>query len=171
MVRDKGLRMTLKASNGSNIAPSFYFPLALPASGGGADYRWNIGNCNTSIMGFGDLMTAEPGNMVGPTAQGVQILIDKDPSAYWDTACNCVQSSMRPSPRVAIIPIFDPVYYETGKHNGRNADLKAVNFIGFFIEGLQGNNVIGVITPVGGLIVGGGPAPVGAFPRTIRIAQ
>ena len=171
MVRDRGLQVTLKAGTNNNITPSFYYPLALPGSGGGSDYRWNIENCNTSIMQFDDLMIQEPGNMIGPTAQGIQTLIDKDPSAYWDTMCNCVHTSMRPSPRVAIIPIFDPVYYETGKQNGRIADLKAANFIGFFIEGLNGNDVLGRVTPVGGLILGGVPVPIGAYPRTIRIAQ
>ena len=33
------------------------------------DYRWNIANCNTTVMGYGDLLSAEPGNMVGPTSR------------------------------------------------------------------------------------------------------
>lgn len=169
---DRGTQLTIKAGTGNNITPSFYFALALPGSGGSDDYRWNIGNCNTSVLYFGDLLTAEPGNMVGPTGQGAQDLIDKDPTAYWDTADNRVVSTMHPSPRVAVIPLYDPVYYETGKQNGRNADLKAANFMGFFIEGLQGNDVKGRITPVGGLLTGnGGPAPTGAFPRAIRLVQ
>ena len=62
--------------------------------------------------------------MVGPTRQGMDDLIARDPSAYWDTYNNKVVSSMHPSPRVVAIPLFDPVYYDTGKQNGRNADLK-----------------------------------------------
>ena len=30
------------------------------------------------------LMTPEPGNMVGPTTQGIDDLIAQDPDAYWD---------------------------------------------------------------------------------------
>src|SRR4051794_2655027 len=44
--RDAGLQLTLKADNGTNIAPSFYYPYAVPGSRGAEDYRWNIGNCN-----------------------------------------------------------------------------------------------------------------------------
>ena len=172
-VRDKGLRVTLKASNTTNIAPSFYFPWAIPGSTGAEDYEENIANCNQTLMPFNAIMTPEPGNMVGPTEKGIERRIARDPTAYWDTAQNKVISQMNPSPRVVAIPLFDPVYYETGKQNSRNADLKVVNFLGFFIEGMQGGNVIGRVTPVGGLRRGSGfgPAPVGAFPMAIRLVQ
>jgi hypothetical protein len=170
--RDKGTQLVLKAAQGENIAPSFYNPIAIGTSSGAEDYRWNIENCNTTVMGFGDPLVSEPGNMVGPTKQGMDALIAKDPDAYWDSTNNRVVSSMHPSPRVAIIPVYDPVYYAEGKHNSRNADLKVVNYIGFFIEGMQGNSVMGRITPVGGIMDGnGGPAPQGAFPMVIRLVQ
>jgi Flp pilus assembly protein TadG len=170
--RDRGLRLTLKAGTGNNLNPSFYYPYAIPNSMGGDDYRWNIANCNTTEMRPGDLLTAEPGNMVGPTGQGTSDLVALDPTAYWDTASNKVVSNMHPSPRVIIIPTFDPYYYDTGKVNGRNADLKAVNFIGFFIEGVMGNgDVMGRMMPVKGLRRGNGPIPNGMFPKTIRLVQ
>ena len=132
---DKGTHLVLKARTGNNIEPSFYFALAIPDSNGAADYRWNIGNCNTTVMECGDLFTAQPGNMVGPTRQGMQDLYDLDPTAYWDTLNNKCVSKMSFSPRVVAIPVFDPVYYDTGKRNGRNADLKAVNYVGSYIRG------------------------------------
>jgi hypothetical protein len=118
-------------------------------------------------------MTAEPGNMTGPTAQGTDDLIARDPGAYWDDGCNCVRgSAYGRSPRVAIIPLYDPVYYETGKQTGKNAALKIANYLGVFIERMQGGEVIGRITPVGGVLAGGaGPAPAGAFPMVIRLVQ
>lgn len=171
--RDKGLMVTLKSDNSGNIAPSFYFPWAIPGSGGASDYRWNIGNCNQTVMPFGALMTPEPGNMTGPTRQGMDDLIARDPGAYWDTTTNDVVSTMNPSPRVVVIPLFDPVYYETGKQNSRNASLRAVNYLGFFIERMRGNEVEGRVTPVGGLRrgTGFGPAPINAFPKAIRLVQ
>jgi hypothetical protein len=171
--RDKGLVVTLKADNDGKLAPSFYQPWAIPGSTGADDYEWNIANCNTNIMPFGALMTSEPGNMVGPTQSGMETLIARDPSAYWDTANNTVVSSMHPSPRVVAIPLFDPEFYETGKQNSKNASLKAVNFLGFFIEEMQGNVVVGRVTPIGGLRKGSGygPAPEGAFPKVIRLVQ
>ena len=170
--RDKGMRLMIRAGTGSNIYPSFYFSYAIGDVSGGDEYRDNIANCNTTVMGFGDLLMQEPGDMMGPTIQGVEDLIAKDPSAYWNEDDNSVHSSQNPSPRVAIIPVYDPVYYDTGKQNGRNADLKVANYIGFYIESISGNNVYGRITPVSGLIKGnGGPAPAGAFPKAIRLVE
>lgn len=170
--RDKGMRLMIRAGTGNNIEPSFYFSYAIGGVTGGSEYDWNIANCNTTMMGFGDLILMEPGNMVGPTTSGVAELIAKDPNAYWDTSKNKVVSTMNPSPRVAIIPVFDPVYYATGKANGRNADLKVANYIGFFIESKSGNNVYGRITPVAGVYKGSnGQAPVNAFPKTIRLVE
>ena len=170
---DKGTHLALKARTGNNIEPSFYFALAILDSNGAADYRWNIGNCNTTFMECGDLFTAQPGNMVGPTRQGMQDLYDLDPTAYWDTLNNKCVSTMSFSPRVVAIPVFDPVYYDTGKRNGRNADLKAVNYVGFYIEGLSGGDVLGRVTPISGLMkgCGTGPAPAGAFLRAIVLAE
>ena len=123
-------------------------------------------------MGWGDLLLMEPGNMVGPTIarhrrsdrEGSQCRL-----GYYD---NKAVSTMPPSPRVVAIPLYDPVYYDTGKQNGRNADLKVANYLGFFITGRSGNNVYGRITPISGLVKGnGGPAPAGAFPKAIRLVE
>jgi hypothetical protein len=65
------------------------------------------------------------------------------------------------------------VYYAEGKLNGRTADLKVANYLGFFVERTQGNNIYGRITPVSGLIKGNGgaPGPTGAFPKAIRLVE
>ena len=171
--RDKGMLLQLKANNDSKIAPSFYYPWDMVGDDRGADdYRWSIGNCNVDIMGFGDYFVAKPGNMVGPTKQGMQDLIDRDPDARWDTGTNTVVSSMKPSPRVVAIPLFDPVYYFEGKMNGRTASLRFINYMGFFIERMNGDEVVGRITPIGGLRKGlTTGAPPAAFPKVIRLVQ
>jgi Putative Flp pilus-assembly TadE/G-like len=52
------------------------------------------------------------------------------------------------------------------------ASLRVANYLGFFIEGLQGNQVVGRITPVSGVFDGNaGPAPAGAFPKSIRLVE
>jgi hypothetical protein len=169
---DRGALITLKAANGTNIAPSTYFPYAMGGVTGASEYEWNIGNCNQTMMGYNQPLLAEPGNMTGPTAAGMAALIDRDPTAYWDTYNNKVVTTMFPSPRVVAIPLFDPMFFETGKQNGRNADFKVVNYMGFFIEEMQGNEVKGRITPIGGLLSGSaGPAPTGAFPVAIVLVQ
>lgn len=172
-VTDAGTQVVLKPNNGSKTFPSFYNAWAIPPSTGSNWYSNNIQSCNTYIQPIGDLLLMEPGNQVGPTSQGTQALIDRDPGAYWDTNCRCVKgSAFGKSPRIAIIPVYDPYYYETGKKNGRTASLKVANWIGIFIESIQAGNVTGRITQPGGLRVNNlGPAPVGAFPRVIRLVQ
>ena len=171
--RDKGLEIVLKADNNSKITASFYNPWDLPGSTGASDYRANIDGCNTAVLPIGASMTPEPGNMVGPTKQGTDGLVAKDPDAVWDTSCNCVQhSAFGTSPRVVIIPVYDPVVFANGAQHGRNIDLKIANYIGFFIEVMTGNEVKGRITPVGGVLANNlGPAPAGAFPKVIRLVQ
>jgi Flp pilus assembly protein TadG len=170
--RDKGLRLMIRAGTGNNVAPSFYWSWAMPGGAGADWYRENIANCNMTVIGIGTLMTPEPGNMVGPTIQGIDVLIAKDPDAYWDEATRSVQSRLHPSPRIFPIPLYDPEYYESGKQTGRESSLRMANWLGFFVEGRSGNTVYGRVTPMTGLIDGdAGPAPAGAFPRAIRLVE
>jgi hypothetical protein len=170
--RDRGMEIVIKADNGSRIAPSFYYPWAMNNQRGASEYSWNIANCNIQMMGFGETYTTEPGNMVGPTQQGINELIALDPNARWDTGTNRVSSTMHPSPRIVAIPLFDPVYYAEGIQQGRNASLRFVNYLGLFIEGMRGGEVVGRITPIGGMRRGGaGGAPPAAFPRSIRLVE
>jgi hypothetical protein len=150
-----------------------YNPWDLPGSIGGNDYRNNIETCNTAIYGIGQFMPPQNGNLVGPTKQGVDGLIAKDPNAHWDTSCSCVQgSAFGVSPRVAKIPLYDPYVYATGQQSGKNAQLQVANYLGFFIEGITGGDVMGRITPISGLVNGGGgPVPTGIFPKDIRLVQ
>ena len=171
-VEDKGTPLMIRAGTGNNIETSFYWSWKMPGPIGADYYRDNISGCNPSVVSPGFLMTQEPGNMMGPTMEGIDLLIAKDPNAYWDTYRNSVHSTMSPSPRVFPIPLYDPDYYATGKSNGRNADLKMANWVGFFVEGRSGNNVFGRITPILGIIdPNAAPAPDGIFPRAIRLVE
>ena len=172
---NRGQRLLIRAPTGDNITVSFYFSLSIGGmtGTGGDPYRWNIENCNTSIMHWGDPLIQEPGAMSGPTIQGADALIAKDPGAYWDDSTNKVKNSaFGHSPRTFPIPLYDPEFYETGKTNGRNADLKVANWIGFFLEETQGNGLIGRIIPIAGIRdKNAGPAPAGAFPLAIRLVK
>jgi len=174
---DYGRRLILRAGTGNNIYPTMYYSWAMPSNTGGDDYRLNISGCNQSVISFSPsqpfYMTQEPGNMVGPTNSGIDDLIARDPAATFDAGCNCVTGSrFGVSPRVTPIPLYDPVYYTIGKQNGRNADFKLANVIGFFIDTRVGNQVYGYIMPILGTIdPSAGPAPTGSFPVAIRLVQ
>lgn len=172
---NRGQRLVIRAATGNNITVSFYFSLAIGGMSGtgGADYEWNIANCNTTIMYWGDPLIQEPGAMEGPTIQGADMLIAKDPGAYWDPATNDVKgSAYARSPRVFPIPLYDPIVYDSGKRNGRYADLVTANWIGFFLESTQGNGLWGRIIPIAGIYdKNAGPAPDGVFPVAIRLVK
>ena len=172
----RGQKLVLRASTGENITVSFYFSLAMgkPVITGGAEYDWNIANCNKTIYYWGDPLTQEPGAMNGPTIQGAEALIAKDPGAYWDTATNRVKGSAyaAQSPRVFPIPLYDPIVYDSGKRNGRTADLVTANWIGFFLEYIEGNGIWGRIIPIAGIRdANHGPAPMGLNPKALRLVE
>lgn len=171
---DTGLEMVLKANNTSKVSPSLYNPWDLPGSVGGADYRNNIANCNTDIVSIGDFMTPETGNMTGPTKQGTSDLVAKDPGAYWDDTCNCVKgSAYGVSPRIGVVPLYNPQVYATGQQSGKSQPaLQVTNYLGFFIEGVDAaGEVTGRIVPITGLLNKNIGNPDGAFPRFIRLVQ
>ena len=172
---DKGTLLTIRAGTGNNIVPTFYYSWSMPGDNGdiGGDfYRENISGCNQTVVEAGFIMTQEPGNMVGPTMDGIDDLMAQDPSAYWDEVSESVKSPLGRSPRVFPIPLYDPDYFQSGKMTGRTATLRLANWIGFFLEGRSGNDVYGRITPILGIIdEDAGPAPEGAFPRAVRLVE
>ena len=171
---NRGQELVIRAATGSNITVSFYFSLSIGGMDGtgGDPYRWNIENCNTSVMRWGDPLIQEPGAMSGPTIQGADALIARDPGAYWDQGSKTVRgSAFGHSPRTFPIPLYDPPFYDSGKRNGRTADLKVANWIGFFLERTQGNGLYGRIIPISGIRDKNGPNPGNLFPRAIRLVQ
>jgi hypothetical protein len=111
--------------------------------------------------------------MMGPTTQGIRDLIAQDANARWDTATDTVVGSTfgNHSPRIFPIPLYDPIFYDSGKRNGRYADLKTANWIGFFADEVSGNDIKGRIIPIAGKYDKNGPAPNAALPRAIRLIQ
>ncbi|MEX2471534.1 MAG: pilus assembly protein TadG-related protein [Gemmatimonadota bacterium] len=76
---------------------------------GAAAYRRNICSCNRSVIDLDSEYLIEPGNMVGPTHQGVNTLIAQDPDAYWDDRTGTVVSEYgMDSPRVVTVGLFNP---------------------------------------------------------------
>ena len=137
---------------------------------GSDDVRAAISGCRKQVLGYGQTFVHKPGMQSGPVEQGIEELIAKDPNAYWDG--NKVVSEYGKSPRVRAIPLFDPYYYDDGKHTGKNASLKFVNYLGIFVEGMKGSEVIARIVPIAGMKDGGLPeAPAAAFPKAIVLVK
>lgn len=182
-INDYGRPITVKgnAKQGDpccpGTGPSWYYPWAVPEAGGGggrgaAAYRWNIANCNTSIIEVGEDYDVEPGNMVGPTVQGIEDLIALDPGAAWDPVANeVVGSDWDPwvgSPRIGIVPTFDP----SREFDPGRKPLSFTNFIAVYFEDVTGNGnnqqVHGRILYATGIGGGEVTAPGILFPQLIE---
>jgi Flp pilus assembly protein TadG len=168
---DIGRRVVLKQGGPqSAIEPGVFQPVRIPRydgnSTGGSDYRDNISTCSGVAIGIGDVLESENGNMIGPTKQGVNDLIAMDPNAQWDPVTNSVENSGAQastpcaaiSPRVVAIPVYDTGVFDSTRRQGLPT-FTIVNILGFFIDRMQGNDVVGYLTEAPGLVTGG-TAPI-----------
>jgi len=94
-------------------------------------------------IGIGDVLQVEPGNMNGPTQQGVNYLISQDPGAYWNNSLKAVVNSNFPgfsSPRILKVPFFDA---NNPPQPGRR-EVTVAGLGAFFLEGItNGGEVLG----------------------------
>ena len=162
---DIGRRVTLKQGGPStSIEPGVFQPVRIPrfdgGSQGGDDYRNNIATCAGLPIGVGDVLESENGNMIGPTRQGVLDLIALDPNAQWDpgtdsviNSCATATPSCGRSPRIVAIPVYNTATYDTTRRQGLPT-FTIVSILGFFIDQMQGNNVVGYLTEAPGLVQG-----------------
>lgn len=147
---DLGEVIALKSNNGSGgMNPSWYYPWRPFEQAGAEDYRTNIWSCvdPSQVFGVGVVVDTEPGNMAGPTMQGFQDLIERDPSASWNRNLGCVVDEglestadarhCRSSPRIRPVPLFDP----REEPDPGNKPFRFTNFAGLFVEEIQGKTV------------------------------
>lgn len=149
---DVGTRITLKYGDPHDtVVPSQYSAVDFPPVNqgdpvtGAAEYKENIAGCtgsNTALVELDDELYLEPGNMVGPTDQGLRQLLAQDPYATWDESLASITGSDSPdplnSPRVGIVAFYDPRYPPT---SGRNT-LRVYQLGAVFIESVQGSGEI-----------------------------
>lgn len=136
---------------------------------GGDPYRDNICTCNMNPITLDNTYMIEPGNMVGPTFQGIRELIGQDPTATWAWNTDPDHEGGRvgyvnttydgpwmESPRVIKVALFDP---RQMTQSGMQ-DIQFNNIALVFLEEFGGGNesVFGrFITFAEGS--GGGPGP------------
>ncbi|MFH1679054.1 MAG: pilus assembly protein TadG-related protein [Candidatus Eisenbacteria bacterium] len=148
---DVGSQVTLKYRKANEAMSSeWYYAVNFPAVNKGdpvtgADrYREWIQGCPdpSVLVELDDTLQIEPGNMVGPSQQGVTALIATDPDARWDnTSGRVVDSDFTRSPRIVPVSFMDPTIglFKTG---GRKK-IQVAKIASFFIESIAGGNVTG----------------------------
>lgn len=151
--QDIGMRVRMKSGNPSQaLTAGWFFPIDLPLPGGpttgGERYRTNIASCNSLPVNIGDLLWTEPGNMIGPTNQGVTDLVAQDPNARWNgTDVVGGNFGTNVSPRIVPIPIFNVEAYQFQDKTSGRFQVQVTNILGFFVEQMQGNDVTGILLP------------------------
>ncbi len=168
---DVGTEIKIMPESSPIIEGDMYFPIAWPGATSTSDYIGNITGCESTQIKIGDGLNIQAGVIGADTASGANALIAADPTAYWDGTNKRVISPLSPSPRVIVIPVYDPLYFDQGKRVGNFTQLKVSNFIGFFIDHMVGNNVVGKIMPALGQVADGTAVPQGAFARAIRLVE
>ena len=162
-----------------------FFAIDLCGDKGASDYRDRIRNecldaCSVSV---GDFLPLEPGNMVGPTKQGVDDLILTDKSAEWNPdpaviadptrvgewVIGSLSPDWRQSPRLVRIPVYDPSeLLSQGK-----TDLKVAGFAGFWVEGYESKQgtVTGYYVPATALGSSDQGPTTGPVLRVLRLVE
>lgn len=121
----------LKEGPGTEYRGNFA-ALALGASGSPI-YQNNIKYGYKETLRIGQMVPTEPGNMSGPTAEGVDYRMALDPDATFETA-------EKSSGRIVIVPIIDSLAV-----SGRS-EVLIVGFAAFFLEGVGGRGSDNYVT-------------------------
>jgi Flp pilus assembly protein TadG len=130
-----GEEYTLKAGSHDEYGPGNYGPLALEFRGA-SNYTNNLKNGYSGMVKVGDWILTEPGNMSGPTEEGVTYRLNKCPHTP-----ECTIDHYHPDcPRVMIVPIFDPTSLQ-----GRS-EVHIVGFGVFLLKGVAGSGNKSTVT-------------------------
>ena len=162
---NRGSRLVIRAATGNNITVSFYFSLALgkPVIEGGD--RVPSGTSPTATRRFTTGRTRSrrsPARWTGPTIQGAEELIARDPGAHWDDSDEQGDGQRVTAVRARAsfrFPSMTPSCTTAANGTGATADLNTANWIGFFIESTAGNGIWGRIIPIAGIRDGSGRRP------------
>jgi Flp pilus assembly protein TadG len=166
-VNDGGRMLNIKFGDPQQAyAPGYFSPWRPPGSSGGNDYRNNIRNCNTTEIDRTESTPylRETGNMIGPTSQGIQDLLDNDPLGLdWTETDRNSNGVMEPgeygatdrngnfytpeqlislgNPRIGVVPMMNPAY-GMGSGGGPSNELRFNAFRYMFFDGcVNANNL------------------------------
>jgi Putative Flp pilus-assembly TadE/G-like len=186
---DFGLQMTLRFDDPritrDRAAAGWYRPVRLNEGDQGLpDFLAAILGCSPAVVGAGDSITTEPGQMAERRiVDTVNEVVDRDAGAYWDPAMNggrggvaggCMAAgTCGLSPRIRPVPVYDP--FDWAQRNGEGGGqfpLRITKVIGFFIERPIGTAIVGRVMQYPSSIYEAGTGPEGSnFIVTITLVR
>ena len=110
---------------------------------GASEYRNNIINGSSQEIFAGSYYSTEPGNMTGPTRQGIDSRIGGDSHDFFDGQVIGIDENGKyyvkdeTCPRVIFVPIVDTFEESSGRE-----DLQILKFSVFFLESYDSNDSI-----------------------------
>ncbi len=129
-----GQLVALKVGPGNATGGNFH-ALQLGEAPGASRYRENLMYGHDGVLQVGDRIPTEPGNMSGPTRDGVAYRIALDPNTTFEAVSS---GDVRPgSPRVVFVPVvgsFENVH-------GRKT-VQVLGFAAFFLEGADPDGTV-----------------------------
>ena len=165
-----GMSFSVKPQNPQNaMQPGQFYAVRMADSAGGNDYRTNIATCSNDIITCQQTYGLEPGNMIGPTLQGVNDLTGTPADIYMGVGEYMDwQGNMSNTSRSLIIaPLWDTCRLDgfcpdnTLPDGGATAEISVSGFALLFVDGVQGNDVNAHLLGVFGCgsTAGGPPGP------------
>jgi Putative Flp pilus-assembly TadE/G-like len=165
----RGQKFSLKPQDpAGSIAPGQFYAIQLPDSKGASDYETNIATCTDAYVRCNEFYSVETGNMVGPTAHGVEALIGDSPDEWVEPGkyqrSDGTYSDMSDS--LVVAPIWNSCglasFCPDGKFpTGTKVNVQIVGFAVFFLEGVDGDDVIARLLSVSSCGPSGAPPPAG----------
>jgi hypothetical protein len=121
------------------------------ATTGATSYISTLESCVNIPYGVGDVLIPQFGAPISPTIQGLQYVLDLDPTATWNEDARRVDSVFGlASPRILILPVFDPLEFTRAQEGGYT---RIVGFVRFFLERVSSNDISGRLTAYSALDV------------------
>jgi Tfp pilus assembly protein PilX len=150
-----GHKFSVRSQAPSNrLAPGQFYAIDL-TKGGGSDYRDNIANCADAYVRCLDSYSVLTGNKAGPTQQGVNDLVGNPPTDTWGSVgqYQTPNGLSDTSKAVVIAPIWDTCgasgFCPAGNFpSGTKVTLQIIGFAAFFLDGIQGSDVVAHLTNV-----------------------
>jgi len=122
-----GVEYKLKAGSKDDYGPGNYGALALELRGA-SSYLNNLKYGYSGVLSVGDWVETEPGNMSGPTEDGINYRLNRCPHT---PRCS-ITSYHSDCPMVMIVPVFEPTSL------GGRTKVLLVGFAAFLLKGVQG---------------------------------
>ena len=211
---DHGRQFAIKVEPSGEISSGWFRSVDLPradtTSGGASSYEASIKTCsgvpvslakpevpcptNPTLLGSWSekvywaargCLRVQTGVAAGPTVDGVEFIIAKDPTAHWDGTK--IVSDFNPSPRIVPVGIMDVKLYLSSDPSGSGGIVRLVNVFGFFLEGMgdvdkttgaitccdkKGKAVVGRLISIPGLMTGSSTIhPDASFLKSIILVR